>query len=69
MNDDVQEIDDLITSMLNYARLDHPDIEMHWQAVPADAWLDQVTQKSRTAAVEFDGTAKTCQTRFGWTRA
>jgi signal transduction histidine kinase len=29
MNDDVQEIDDLIASMLNYARLDHPDIKMH----------------------------------------
>ena len=37
MNVDVQDIDDLIASMLNYARLDHPDIEMHWQAVPADA--------------------------------
>ena len=24
MNDDVQEVDDLIASMLNYARLDHP---------------------------------------------
>jgi two-component system OmpR family sensor kinase len=54
MNDDVQEIDDLITSMLNYARLDHPDIKMHWQAVPASAWLEQITNKSRTAAVQFE---------------
>jgi len=54
MNDDVQEIDDLIASMLNYARLDHPDIEMHWQAVPASAWLDQVTNKSHTDAVEIE---------------
>jgi len=37
MNDDMQEIDDLIASMLNYARLDHADIKMHWQAMPASA--------------------------------
>lgn len=55
MNDDVQEIDDLIASMLNYARLDHPDIKMHWQAVPASAWLEQVTSKSRTDAVQIEG--------------
>jgi len=55
MNDDVQEIDDLIASMLNYARLDHPDINMHWQAVPASAWLEQVTNKSRTDAVQIEG--------------
>ena len=54
MSDDVQEIDDLIASMLNYARLDHPDIEMHWQAVPASAWLEQVTSKSGTDAVQID---------------
>ena len=55
MGDDVQEIDDLIASMLNYARLDHPDIEMHWQAVPASAWLEQVTNKSRSDAIQIDG--------------
>ena len=58
INDDVQEIDDLIASMLNYARLDHPDIEMHWQAVPPDAWLEQVTSKSLTAAVDLDSDSK-----------
>lgn len=46
MNDDVQEIDDLIASMLDYARLDHPDIEMHWQAVPAGPWLRRIVAKS-----------------------
>ena len=55
MDDDVQEIDDLIASMLNYARLDHPDIKMHWQAVPTSAWLEQVTNKSRTDAVRIEG--------------
>jgi signal transduction histidine kinase len=46
MNDDVQEIDDLVASMLNYARLDHPDIEMHWQAVPMEAWLEKIIDKA-----------------------
>ena len=55
MNDDVQEIDDLIASMLNYARLDHPDIKMHLQAVPASAWLEQILNKSRTDAVRIEG--------------
>jgi signal transduction histidine kinase len=56
MNDDVQEVDDLIASMLNYARLDHPDITMHWQAVPAREWLRQIVGKSQveSMAVELD---------------
>ena len=58
MNDDVQEIDDLVASMLNYARLDHPDIEMHWQDVPASAWLEQLSSKSRSDATAIDVHAK-----------
>jgi signal transduction histidine kinase len=54
MNDDVQEIDDLVASMLNYARLDHPDITMHWQAVPADPWLERIIEKSPSNSVEFE---------------
>ncbi len=54
MNDDVQEIDDLVASMLNYARLDHPDIEMHWQDVPAEAWLEQVVAKAPGDAVRIE---------------
>jgi two-component system, OmpR family, sensor kinase ParS len=53
MNDDVQEIDDLVASMLNYARLDHPDIDMHWQAVPVTAWLEQMLNKARTEAIRI----------------
>jgi signal transduction histidine kinase len=52
MNDDVQEIDDLIASMLTYARLDHPDVNMNWQAVPPDAWIEQIASKSRMDAVQ-----------------
>lgn len=46
MNQDVQEIDELVGSMLNYARLDHPDIKMHWQSVPAVPWLQRNTAKT-----------------------
>jgi len=55
MNDDVLEIDDLIASMLNYARLDHPDINMHWQAVPSSAWLGQILGKSRGDQMPIEG--------------
>jgi signal transduction histidine kinase len=54
MNDDVQEVDDLIASMLNYARLDHPDITMHYQAVPAKEWLGQIVGKNEAEQVTFE---------------
>jgi len=47
LSNDVQEIDQLIATMLNYARLDHPDLRMTWQEVPLDAWLDQSIEKCR----------------------
>ena len=49
MNDDVEEIDELVGAMLNYARLDHPDTEMRWQAVPAQPWLEQIVGKAPAA--------------------
>lgn len=53
LNNDVQEIDDLIASMLSYARLDHPDIRMHWQEVPIDAWLHKIVEKSHSESIEL----------------
>jgi len=50
---DVQEIDDLIASMLNYARLDHPDLRMNWQQVPVSPWLEQTVDKCRQADTEI----------------
>ena len=47
LSNDVQEIDQLIATMLNYARLDHPDLRMTWQNVPLDAWLTQSVEKCR----------------------
>jgi signal transduction histidine kinase len=44
---DVQEIDRLIATMLNYARLDHPDTQMNWQDTPAAPWLEQTVEKCR----------------------
>ena len=45
LNADVQEVDNLVATMLDYARLDHPDLEMNWQDVPLAPWLAQVTEK------------------------
>jgi signal transduction histidine kinase len=45
LNNDVQEIDQLIGTMLSYARLDHPDLRMNWQSVPLDAWLAETSGK------------------------
>ncbi len=49
INDDVQEIDNLIATMLNYARLDHPDLQMDWRNVPLEPWLEKTTEKYRDA--------------------
>jgi signal transduction histidine kinase len=42
VNADVQQIDDLISDMLDYARLDHPGLRMNSQAVPLEPWLRQI---------------------------
>jgi signal transduction histidine kinase len=47
INADVQEIDGLIASILNYARLDHPDLRMNWQLAPLAAWLRQTLDGCR----------------------
>jgi len=53
INGDVQEIDQLIATMLSYARLDHPDLQMAWQQVPVDAWLDETVDKCRQPGKEL----------------
>ena len=45
INSDVQEIDNLIATMLSYARLDHPDLSMNWQDVPVERWLSALKDK------------------------
>jgi signal transduction histidine kinase len=42
---DVREIDRLIGTMLDFARLEHPDTHVNWQLMPADAWLQGITAK------------------------
>jgi signal transduction histidine kinase len=42
VSNDVQQIDDLISDMLDYARLDHPGLRMDCQSVPVASWLAQV---------------------------
>src|SRR4029077_2713861 len=42
VSNDVQQIDDLISDMLDYARLDHPGLRMNCQSVAVAPWLRQV---------------------------
>ena len=62
---DVQEIDRLIATMLEYARLDHPDLRMNWQRVPIDAWLrdtaDKIHHPSVSLAVARHGGIETAE--------
>jgi two-component system sensor histidine kinase RstB len=47
ISQDVKEIEELIRSMLDYARLDHPESEINLQLTQMDAWLAQVVSNSR----------------------
>jgi signal transduction histidine kinase len=42
VSDDVRQIDDLISDILEYARLDHPGLRMDCQSVAVEPWLAQV---------------------------
>jgi signal transduction histidine kinase len=42
VNADVQQIDDLISDMLDYARLDHPGLRMKCQTIEVKPWLGQI---------------------------
>jgi signal transduction histidine kinase len=59
VNTDVQQIDDLISDMLDYARLDHPGMRMACQQVPLEPWLRQIVVSSppheRKVSVTHDG--------------
>jgi len=58
---DVKEIEELITAMLEYARLDHPDREIKLQRIPMDSWLAQAIGHSRLAeqglSIELEASA------------
>ncbi len=47
ISQDVQEIEELITSMLDYSRLDHPDSEVELQLTQMDVWLAQLVNDFR----------------------
>jgi two-component system sensor kinase ParS len=59
VNTDVQQIDDLISDMLDYARLDHPGMRMNCQAIPLAPWLRQIVvacpAHERQVEVRHDG--------------
>ena len=54
ISQDVQEIDDLITTMLNYARLDHQDTKPDYQLIPPDEWLREIVDKLRASHPALD---------------
>jgi len=51
---DLQEIDGLVASILEYARLDHPDLALHEQVVPLAPWLEQTLDKCRQPQKEIE---------------
>src|SRR5690606_33070842 len=55
IEEDVREIDRLIGTMLEFARLDHPHTRVQWQVTPADEWLQQAAGKPPPRA---DGTVR-----------
>ncbi len=60
VNADVQQIDDLISDMLDYARLDHPGLRMNCQVIPLAPWLRQVValcppHEKAVSTVQQDG--------------
>jgi signal transduction histidine kinase len=59
VNADVQQIDDLISDMLDYARLDHPGLRMDCQFVKLEPWLRQILASSppheKTVGVHHEG--------------
>jgi signal transduction histidine kinase len=59
VSNDVQQIDDLISDMLDYARLDHPGLRMDCQTVPVEPWLKQVVSScpphSRGVTLRHEG--------------
>ena len=42
INNDVTQVDTLITRLLEHAKLDHPDLRMDWQEVDLRGWLQHV---------------------------
>ena len=42
VSEDVRQLDELISDMLDYARLDHPGLRMNGQSVALEPWLRQV---------------------------
>lgn len=53
LGEDVQEIDQLIATMLSYARLDHPDLRMNCLTVPVGPWLESIREKIHHPSVKL----------------
>lgn len=54
IHQDVEEIDRLIASMLDYARLEHGGMETNWQLTPADEWLHATVAKHTASELTIE---------------
>ncbi len=68
VNADVQQIDDLISDMLDYARLDHPGLRMNCQVIPLAPWLRQVVRRARRMRKRSAPFSRTASKPPGWNR-
>jgi signal transduction histidine kinase len=61
INSDVTQVDNLITRLLEHAKLDHPDLRMDWQEVELHGWLQHVlaaaSPPDRPVELAVDGRA------------
>jgi two-component system sensor histidine kinase RstB len=53
ISNDVQQIDGLIASMLDYARLDHPDLRLDWQETALEPWFRHAMSAADAATHEI----------------
>ncbi len=50
---DIQEIDQLVITLLDYARLDHPDMKLNVQSVPIQDWLEAIIKKFSEPSIKI----------------
>lgn len=51
---DVEQIDELIASMLDFARLDHPDNPMTWQAIAGQEWIESIAARISSERIRLE---------------
>ncbi|GLS28016.1 hypothetical protein GCM10007877_37350 [Marinibactrum halimedae] len=47
---DIQDIDELLDTILNFTKLDQPDVPVNPQSIPAKEWMDDIIHKFKRTA-------------------